>query len=203
VSAKFFPGRGNLIILLILFRLLTLQCKWSFTKRFTVSILQRKCTMKVRAPVASILKSFSSRAVYEFATRIYFLSSVTTFAELVHKSRYHCELHHGRRNGGQVPWIVIISPKKVVFLVSSRKKQISPYLAPPENFWKNPLAVPLQKKSFRRPWTPHLVWNWLERSTTTFAVLSLVCGGWTELTSEIFWSNGFLHYGYQKCFFFS
>jgi len=29
----------------------------------------------------------------EFATKVYFLSSVTTFAELAHKCRYHCELH--------------------------------------------------------------------------------------------------------------
>jgi len=31
--------------------------------------------------------------LYELATKVYFLSSVTTFAELVHKCRYHCELH--------------------------------------------------------------------------------------------------------------
>jgi len=29
----------------------------------------------------------------EFAIRVYFLSSVTTFAELAHNSPYHCELH--------------------------------------------------------------------------------------------------------------
>jgi len=38
-------------------------------------------------------------------------------------------------------------------------------------------------------------------STTTFAVLSLVCAAWTELTSEIFCPNCFLHIGcHQKCF---
>jgi len=31
--------------------------------------------------------------LYEFATKVYFLSSVTAFAELGHKCRYHCELH--------------------------------------------------------------------------------------------------------------
>jgi len=31
--------------------------------------------------------------LYEFATKVYFRSSVTTFAELAHKCRYHCELH--------------------------------------------------------------------------------------------------------------
>ena len=157
--------------------------------------------MNARAPFASILKSFSSGAEYEFATKVNFLSSVTAFAELVHKSRYHCELHHERRKGDKVPWILKLSPKKVVFLVSSGKK-ISPLLSPPRKNLKNPTVVPPWKRSFRRPWTPHnRVWNGLERSTTTFAVLSLVCAGWVELISEIFCSNVFLHFGYQKCFF--
>ena len=39
-----------------------------------------------------------------------------------------------------------ISAKKVVWLVSSGKKQISPLLAQPlEKFWKNPLMAPLEK----------------------------------------------------------
>jgi len=49
--------------------------------------------MKVRAPFASILKYFSSGAVYEFATKVYFLSFVTDFDELAHKCCYHGELH--------------------------------------------------------------------------------------------------------------
>jgi len=44
----------------------------------------RKCPMKARAPFASNLKSFSSGAVYEFATKVYFLSPATDFAELAH-----------------------------------------------------------------------------------------------------------------------
>ena len=67
-------------ILLIILRLLTLQCKWTFTKRFPVSIPQRKFPMKARTPFASILKYFSSGAVgrlYEFVTKVYFQSSVT------------------------------------------------------------------------------------------------------------------------------
>jgi len=70
--------------------------------------------------------------LYEFATKVYFGSSVITFAKLAYKCRYHCEL-----------------------------------------------------------------------SKTTFTALSFVCGGWTEHTSEIFYPNCFLHFGYQKCFFFS
>jgi len=47
------------------------------------------------------------------------------------------------------------------------------------------------------------VWNGPELSKNTFAVVSLVCAGWTELTSEFFCPNCFLHFAYQKCFFFS
>jgi len=36
-SVEIVPGRGNVEILLILFRLLTMHCKWIFTKRFTLS----------------------------------------------------------------------------------------------------------------------------------------------------------------------
>jgi len=49
--------------------------------------------MKARAPFASILKSFSCGAVYEFATKVCFLSSVAVFAQVAEKCRYHCELH--------------------------------------------------------------------------------------------------------------
>ena len=34
-----------------------------------------------------------SCSLYEFARKVYFLWSVTTFAELSHKCRYHCKLH--------------------------------------------------------------------------------------------------------------
>jgi len=42
-SAEIFPGGGKVDILLIIFRLLTMQCTWTFTKRFTLSTPQRKC----------------------------------------------------------------------------------------------------------------------------------------------------------------
>jgi len=58
-----FSRQDNVGILLIFFRLLTLQCKWTFTKHFTVSTPQRKFPMKARAPFASILKSFWSGAL--------------------------------------------------------------------------------------------------------------------------------------------
>ena len=37
--------RGNADILLIIFKLPTMQCKWTFTKRFTLSTPQRKSLM--------------------------------------------------------------------------------------------------------------------------------------------------------------
>jgi len=41
---RFLPG-GNVDILLIIFRLLTIQCKRTFTKCFTYSTPQWKCPM--------------------------------------------------------------------------------------------------------------------------------------------------------------
>ena len=91
--------------------------------------------MIARAPFASILKNFSSGALlYEFATKVHVLLSVTNFAELAHTYK---------------SW----------------------------------------------------VWNGPELLINTFAVLSLVCAGWTELTSEIFCPTCFLHFAYTKCFF--
>jgi len=56
----------------------------SFIKPVTVSPSQRKSPIKARAPFASILKSFSSGAEYECATKVHFLSSVIGFPELSH-----------------------------------------------------------------------------------------------------------------------
>jgi len=49
-------------------------------------------------------------------------------------------------SGGQAPpWILNILAKKVVFLVSSGKKQILLLLDPLDKFWKNPLVASLGK----------------------------------------------------------
>ena len=42
---KFFQEGGNVDILLILFRFLAMQCKWTYTKCFTFSTPQIKCSM--------------------------------------------------------------------------------------------------------------------------------------------------------------
>jgi len=42
-SAEIFAGRGKVKKLRILFRLLTMQCKWTFTKLFSLSTPQGKC----------------------------------------------------------------------------------------------------------------------------------------------------------------
>jgi len=85
-------------------------------------------------------------AVYEFCPKVYFLSSVTAFAELVHKSCYRCELHHGCRKRGKALWILKISPNKVAFLLSSGKKQIPPLLVTPRKILeKSPSGSPLEK----------------------------------------------------------
>ena len=112
---KFFQG-GNVNILLIIFRLLTLQCKWTFTKRFSVSTPQRKFPVKPRAPFASILTAFSSGAVGYTS-----LPQTCTFYHLLQLL---------------LNWHINVVIKSL--------------------------------------WTPHKwVWNRLELSTTTFAVLSL------------------------------
>ena len=65
-SAEIFPGWGNVRIFLILYRLLTMPCKWTFTKRFTLS------TTLVCAGWTSILnrlsKMFSTLRLSEMIT---------------------------------------------------------------------------------------------------------------------------------------
>ena len=56
------------------------------------------------------------------------------------------------RQGGLSPWILKIIPKKVAFLASSGKKQISLLLAPLRKILGNLLVPPLEK-SFRGPWS--------------------------------------------------
>ena len=43
--AEIFPRGGKVDLLLTLFRLLTMQRKWTHTKRFTLSTQQRKCPL--------------------------------------------------------------------------------------------------------------------------------------------------------------
>jgi len=106
--------------------------------------------------------------------------------------------------GGRPPGFWKFHQKRLFSWFRVGKSKFHHFWPPLEKFWKYPLAASPWKKSFRRQFTPHnWVWNRLQLSPTTFAVLSLVWPGWTELTSEIFCSNGFLHFGYQKCFFFS
>ena len=88
----------------------------------------RKCPMKTRAPFPSILKSFSSGAVYEFATKV-----------------------------------------------------------------KAPFSHPLNRFCWIGTYSNNRVWNGPELLMKTFAVM---CAGWTELTSEIFRPNCFVHFAY-------
>jgi len=102
--------------------------------------------MKARTPFASILKSFSSGAVHEFVTKVDFLPCVTAFAELVHKSRYHCEPTMRVGRGGKASWILKVSPKKgCFFCFESEKTNFTTFAPPLEKFWKNTLVAPLGK----------------------------------------------------------
>ena len=72
---------------------------------------------------------------------------------LQHLDNYQTWESERRAGEGFGPaWILKISAKKVVLLVSSRKKQISP-LCPHhlKKFCSNPVVAPPWKKSFRRP----------------------------------------------------
>jgi len=49
--------------------------------------------------------------------------------------------------GHLAPWILRILAKKIVFLVSSEKKQILPLLDPPRKILEKPLVRPLKNPS--------------------------------------------------------
>jgi len=63
------------------FRLRTMQCKWTFTRRLTLSTPQKNFPMKVRAPFAffEIIFMWSCIRIWKM---LYFLSSFRAFAEL-------------------------------------------------------------------------------------------------------------------------
>jgi len=72
-SAEIFPGGGKVDISLILFQVANDSVQMDLRKT-----LYHESTRFVRI----ILKSFSGGVVFEFAKRLYFLSSFTAFADL-------------------------------------------------------------------------------------------------------------------------
>ena len=54
--------------------------------------MPHESTCSIHMYILSHLKPFSSGAVYEFATMVYFLSSVTDFAELAHNCTTESEM---------------------------------------------------------------------------------------------------------------
>jgi len=63
--------------------------------------------------------------------------------------------------GAKTPWILKILAKKVVFLISRAKTQISSLLPPPENILEKSPSAPPWKKSFWRPW-----WQCCQKEST-------------------------------------
>ena len=62
-----FSRGSNLDILLILFRLLTMQCKCAFTKGFALSAPKRNCAvLRVTTTVAKIALSWRSNSPFSF-----------------------------------------------------------------------------------------------------------------------------------------
>jgi len=89
---KFFPGEGNVNILLILVRLLTMQCKWTFTARFTHSTRQHH---KENAPCYdnSQKKCGLLATISRFVTIIFKIGYLQIFKARYLFSQKHC---HGR-----------------------------------------------------------------------------------------------------------
>jgi len=91
-SAEIFPGGETSTFRLSFFRLRKTQCKWTFTKRFSLSRPQSKLPMKASAPSAFVLKFYSGEVVFVFAKRSYF----TAFVELgIIQYHDYCFLHFG------------------------------------------------------------------------------------------------------------
>ena len=75
-----------------LFRVADVAIQTDVHKMLSVSTPRSKCPMKARAPLAYILKSFSSGDSYECPTKVYFLLSVADFAELAHNYSTESEI---------------------------------------------------------------------------------------------------------------
>jgi len=80
---KFLQGWGNVEILLILFRLLTMQCKWMFTKRFTLS------TPIVCAGCTSILNHLSETDMGRLQNKCNRLRLLATCSITITKEQNH------------------------------------------------------------------------------------------------------------------
>jgi len=109
--------------------------------------------------VVSVLASPCVVCVHHLSLALY--CSVTNHFCAIVIFEYPCYMDHGRRKGGAgegqgtldfeiLHFSVTFSAKMGVFLVSRRKNEISPLLAPPWKhlygyFWKNPLLAPTGK----------------------------------------------------------
>ena len=90
--------------------------------------------MKARALFASMLKSFSSGAVYECATKVCFVSSVTAFAELGRNLVINVNSTMDVGKGGKGPLDFEDFTKKACFLGFDREKTNFTTFGPPRKF---------------------------------------------------------------------
>ena len=92
---KFFQGGGQRQHFAYHFQVADVAMKMDVHKTlssfYTTKKIPHESTRSIRIYFEIFFK-WSCR-LYEFATKVYFRSSVTTFAELAHKCRYHCEVH--------------------------------------------------------------------------------------------------------------
>ena len=101
----------------------------------------------------SIWLRVESRSAARVRHKSVFLSSVTAFAELVHKTRYHCEPTMGaeRGRGGQGPLDFENLAKQGCFLSLRREETDFTTFGPLRKILKKSPCGPSLEKSFRRP----------------------------------------------------
>ena len=140
--------------------------------------------MKARTPFASIFKSFSSGTVYELATKVYFLymgvgrifsRGVTRVFFLIFS------------RGGQKWWNLFFPTRNyknnLFFLKFSKFKGALAPLPPPSDARVSVIRYTL---CWIGAYSHNWVWDGPEPTISTFAVLSLVCVFWTQLTMKPF-----------------
>jgi len=111
---------GNVDILLIFVRLLTIQCKWTCTKCFYLSTLQRKCPVLRQESQ----KCASLTAWARYITIIYTIGYLQIFREGQFFSKKHCQYHGLERN--HKLWLHFTYVARPVSVTSKQELQTGP-----------------------------------------------------------------------------
>ena len=85
-SADILPGGGNIDILLFLSRLLTMRCKWTFTKRFTLSTPFSLCWLNLNSQ-SFVWNVFYTSAIRNAVLKLPNLHFFEHFLQISHNVR--------------------------------------------------------------------------------------------------------------------